>query len=91
MFWKCSFQRVYRRVSGNADSKGVSEWRVNRNSKCEMHRLREPKERSDLAIECLRYERRKKIAACKGGGKAGLGLILREKNTTDGITLSISI
>ena len=27
MFWKCSFQRVYRRVSGSADSKGVREWR----------------------------------------------------------------
>jgi hypothetical protein len=27
MFWKCSFQRVYRRISGSADSKGVREWR----------------------------------------------------------------
>jgi hypothetical protein len=25
MFWNCSFQWVYRRVSGTADSKGVSE------------------------------------------------------------------
>src|SRR5580658_6365404 len=25
MFWNCSFQRVYRRVFGSADSKGVSE------------------------------------------------------------------
>ena len=27
MFWKCSFQRVYRPVSGSADSKGASEQR----------------------------------------------------------------
>jgi hypothetical protein len=26
-FCKCSFQGVYKRVSGSADSKGVSEWR----------------------------------------------------------------
>jgi hypothetical protein len=28
MIWKCSFQRVYRRVFVSADSKGVSELRV---------------------------------------------------------------
>jgi hypothetical protein len=27
MFWKCSFQRVYKRVCGSADSKGFSDWR----------------------------------------------------------------
>jgi hypothetical protein len=38
----------------------------------------EPRERSDR-LSCIRVEAGKKIAARKGGGKGGIGLILRKE------------